>query len=159
VDTPNKTQSSINERLNFLIKSLNMSARAFSTKLGVSDSNTRNYLSKNTKPSSDYLESIAVHFSHVSLNWLITGQGEPFLSDSPPTLVHEDNATYAKGKNFSQNLNSGINTGQVGNSTRKSQAADADRQAALERENELLRAQLADKERTIQILMRQLPNA
>jgi len=82
-DSLNKPQVTVNERLNFLIKSLNISARAFSTMLGVPDSNTRNYLSKGTKVNADYLERIAVHFKNVSLNWLIAGEGEPFIGDVP----------------------------------------------------------------------------
>ncbi|MFC6222710.1 hypothetical protein ACFP2F_05610 [Hymenobacter artigasi] len=62
-----------------MIKSLNLSAKAFSAVLGVLDSNTRNYLSMGTKLNSDYLESISSHFSHVNSSWLITGTGEPFL--------------------------------------------------------------------------------
>jgi len=87
-------QTSINERLNFLIKSLNLSARAFSAVLGVPDSNTRNYLSKGTKLNSDYLESIASHFSHVNLSWLISGIGEPFVGE--PSLPSRTSSTRIK---------------------------------------------------------------
>lgn len=97
-----KAQSTVNERLKFLIESLNLSARAFSAAIGVPDSNTRNYLSKGTKLNSDYLESISSHFSHVNLGWLITGEGEPLLTDALPqvqTNVSGDRNNVASGKN------------------------------------------------------------
>ena len=71
---------SINERLKILISALNISARAFSQTIEVSESTTRNYLDKGTKPSTDYLERIASHFTNVNLTWLITGNGEPLLT-------------------------------------------------------------------------------
>jgi hypothetical protein len=88
------SQETINQRLNFLIKSLGLSIRAFSAALGVSDTNTRNYLTKGTKPNSDYLESILRHFNRVNPAWLITGQGEPFLTE--PSASDEPLVSYQK---------------------------------------------------------------
>lgn len=78
-------QGIINERIKFLIDSLNMSVRAFSAALDTPASTTRNYLDKGTKPSTDYIERISEHFQTVNIHWLITGDGEPFLT-SPTTM-------------------------------------------------------------------------
>jgi hypothetical protein len=63
--------------------------------LGVSDTNTRNYLTKGTKPNSDYLASVLRHFDRVNPAWLITGQGEPFSSEpsasSEPLVAYQKN--------------------------------------------------------------------
>jgi transcriptional regulator with XRE-family HTH domain len=94
---------SINERLKILIGALNISARAFSQTIEVSESTTRNYLDKGTKPSTDYLERIASHFTNVNLTWLITGQGEALLTEgSTPhtqTNISGDRNNVASGKN------------------------------------------------------------
>jgi hypothetical protein len=150
-------QDTINQRLNFLVESLAQSARAFSDAIGESPTNTHNYISGGRKPKPEYLKSLLLHYRNISAHWLLTGEGEPFLPDSP-ILTHETNANYVKSKNFSQNLNSGINTGTVGNTTGVGQSLSQEQQTALQRENELLRAQLADKERTIQILLSQQKN-
>ncbi|MBD2766481.1 helix-turn-helix transcriptional regulator [Hymenobacter sp. BT664] len=102
------SQETINQRLNFLIKSLGLSIRAFSAALGVSDTNTRNYLSKGTKPNSDYLESILRHFNRVNPAWLITGEGEPFLTE--PSASDEPLVSYQKN-------NSGQRPGPIPGST------------------------------------------
>jgi hypothetical protein len=99
-------QETINQRLNFLIKSLGLSIRAFSAALGVSDTNTRNYLSKGTKPNSDYLASVLRHFDRVNPAWLIVGQGEPFLSgpsasDEPLIAYQKNNPGQATGRSYS----------------------------------------------------------
>jgi hypothetical protein len=141
-------QQSINERLKFLIDSLNLSARAFSARLQVPESNTRNYLDKSTKLNSDYLERISRNFESVNLRWLITGEGEPFLT---PPAENEHDASYAK--KFSGN-NVGVNHG-VNHQQSTTHTLNTD---ALKRENELLKAQLVDKERLIQVLLNQLPS-
>ncbi|RZJ94734.1 MAG: hypothetical protein EOO60_02350 [Hymenobacter sp.] len=60
-----------------------MSVRAFSTAIGVSDTNTRNYLDRGSKPNTDYIEKVLRRFNDTNPTWLLLGQGEPFLSDTP----------------------------------------------------------------------------
>ena len=133
------TQVTVNERLNFLINELKMSARAFSAAIGMPDSNTRNYLTKGTKLNSEYLESIASHFSHVDLNWLLTGKGEPFL----PNPAHSSDSHNISTKNFQGNV-AGTNHGNMSqlvsaNATLPDCEKELD---ASRREIELLRRQL-----------------
>ncbi|MBO3270785.1 helix-turn-helix domain-containing protein [Hymenobacter defluvii] len=108
MNATNMTQETINQRLNFLIENLGLSIRAFSATLGVSDTNTRNYLAKGTKPNSDYLESILRHFSRVNPTWLLLGEGEPFKDDgaAPPTQTSvsgKKNAVNIAGGKATQN--------------------------------------------------------
>ncbi len=77
------SQDTINQRLIFLLNALGMKAGSFSRALGVSETTVRNYLDRNSKPSSDILEKIAYTFEQVNLTWLVTGRGEPLLTDVP----------------------------------------------------------------------------
>lgn len=147
------TQTTVNERLKFLITELNLSARAFSAAIGMPDSNTRNYLSKGTKLNSEYIESIALHFSHVNLNWLITGNGAPFLAEV-------EGASSTTSIDVKKNRGNVIGTNQ-GDLTQSIGSYPQDvwkisnphgTIAAMEALIEQLKSQLADKERIIQLL-------
>jgi hypothetical protein len=132
---------SINERLKFLIRELGMSARAFSIKLEVPDTTTRNYLDKSTKLNSEYLERIAHHFKEVNLNWLITGNGEPLIGQSQTpqiqTTISGDRNNVASGKN--------------GKAIQKNYGL-----SDCERELAICRAQLDKAQREIELLTGQL---
>jgi DNA-binding transcriptional regulator YiaG len=150
-------QQTINERLKYLIDSLKISARAFSATLQVPESNTRNYLDKNTKLNSDYLERISRNFKSVNLNWLITGEGEPFLS-----LPNENEQPTENGKKFFRSPFIGNNQGTANQQQHVNSASDAELTTKLtlaEKEIEHLRTQLkmqdallASKEETISLL-------
>lgn len=138
---------SINERLKILISALNISARAFSQTIDVSESTTRNYLDKGTKPSADYLERIASHFTNVNLTWLITGSGEPLLTGSNSQVSHmRDNYGNSVGSN---NKGGKVTQHHVG-ATNSGGSDDRDTRLALAlQEIESLRAQLANKDALI----------
>lgn len=160
VNALNMAQDTINERLKFLINKLGLSVRAFSSALEVPDSNTRNYLDKNTKLNSEYLERIAHHFKNVNLSWLITGIGDPIIGVID-TGIGPGPISIISSKNNSGNA-IGINHGQAtqhqggrqGGAARVTDDTAARLQAAEEKIT-LLTSQLADKERTIQILLKQ----
>ena len=97
-------QTTVNERLKFLIGALKLSARAFSAQLEISESSTRNYLDKGTKLNSDYLERIAYHFKNVNLNWLITGEGEIF-TPATNSSISDESLSSANTKNLILNSN------------------------------------------------------
>lgn len=147
-----KTHSAINERLKILIDLLNMSARAFSAAIEMPDSNTRNYLSKGTKLNSDYLESIASHFSHVNLAWLLTGKGEPFLANKPVSATTQQISS--KSKSSIGMSNGGTNT--INHSNLEDYRRDlesANREIDhLRQQLQLQSALLASKEETIALL-------
>jgi hypothetical protein len=74
-----EVQTTISQRIKFLLEHFNMSARNFSRALGVPDNNTQNYLgAKPALPKADYLEQILLCFQSVNPEWLLTGRGEPF---------------------------------------------------------------------------------
>ncbi len=140
-DKLNKAKESINDRIKILISALNISARAFSHSIAVSESTTRNYLDKGSKPSTDYIERIADRYHKVNLVWLITGQGEPFLAESGETS--EPRAPYQK--NISGQAQAGSYSTLSFDDCRKDLLAAHEKIA-------LLTSQLADKERIIQLL-------
>jgi hypothetical protein len=145
-------QTTINQRLKFLVESLAKSTREFSGLISESPTTTHNYTGKrNAEPRADYLSKVLLHFGHIDARWLMTGEGEPFLPN--PTSTETNSATLSKNKNFSRSQVIGSN---AGSATQNLTSPPADL-TALQRENELLRSQLADKERTIQILLKQQP--
>ena len=144
-----KAQSTVNERLKFLIDSLNMSARAFSSAIEMPDSNTRNYLTRGTKLNSDYLESIARRFNHVNLGWLITGQGEPFLTDTPPAAISHSGDFNITGNAVTQKVK--VNKGQAQDIVKQLDDCQRDVEG-LRRELALANALIASKDETISLL-------
>jgi len=128
---------------------LNLNAASFARVLGVSDSTVRNYFDaeRNTKPGYDVLERLYHSFGTVNMAWLFGGGGEPLL----PKVGEAPNSVPTDRK-ISRSLIVGI---QSGGTATQNQGSSANEQA-LQRELELLRSQLADKERTIQILLNKL---
>lgn len=142
----NVVEESINDRIKVLISALGMSARAFSRTLDVSESTTRNYLDKGSKPSTDYIERIATQFSHVNLVWLITGQGAPLLSDPQSNTTQTGNFNQAGNSNKQtiKDTKGGVQANSGGNNTINVQLDNCQRDlAAATKEVELLRQQLA----------------
>jgi transcriptional regulator with XRE-family HTH domain len=137
-------QEPIGQRIKFLIDSQKISVRRFAQTLDVGETNIRNYIDKGTKPSSDVLEKIVRAFPLVNLAWLITGEGQPYNAESGAAA--EPGATYIKKNNRSQV------TGSVGGDAYQNFLDPK----FLQREIEILRSQLNDKERIIQLLQRLL---
>lgn len=154
------TQESINQRIKFLVDTLSPSARAFSEAIKESPTNTFNYIGgRLVEPRAEYLEKIIRHFGNISAHWLLTGEGEPFLSQASNGVIQTGNLNQA-GNNNIQKIkgNKGNVIGNnLGTATQNSAARDDYQRDLLiaQKENELLRSQLADKERTIQILLNQ----
>ncbi|MGI4733837.1 MAG: hypothetical protein ACRYG7_01520 [Janthinobacterium lividum] len=97
-------ETTINQRLKFLIETLSVSVRAFSEAIGESTGNTNNYLgSRQLAPKHEYLSKVLTHFSNVNAHWLLTGNGEPFLTDSTAPLsqtnISGDRNNVASGQN------------------------------------------------------------
>lgn len=148
------SQSTINQRLKFLIKKLGLSVRSFSTLADVSPNNTQNYTGKRQiKPKKEYIDKVTHYFSQINKDWLLTGEGEPFIGGAPT-----QNQTTVSGN---QNI---VASGTHGKAIQKTyNLTDCEKErdgykAQLDkalREVELLTGQLTDKERTIQILLKQ----
>lgn len=73
-------QEPLTQRVKFLSEALAESVRSFGISLGEKQTTTSNYITGRNKPSSDFLEKIVIRFRNVSAHWLLTGEGEPFLS-------------------------------------------------------------------------------
>jgi phage repressor protein C with HTH and peptisase S24 domain len=86
----------IAERLNFLINSLKINIKEFSQRVGIPYTTMLDYCKGKSLPGAESLEKIATVF-HVSLNWLLTGEGEPFIKKQEPTLVSEKPSEYNSG--------------------------------------------------------------
>ena len=142
-------QPLVNQRAKFLIEHMRLSARAFSEAIDESPTNTHNYIGKrNSMPGADYIEKILNRFDNVNPIWLITGRGEPFIGEAPVAPVNINNR---KNKAPVQN-----NTGSHATITNNVQLDNCQRDLeASRKEVALLTSQLADKERTIQILLKQ----
>lgn len=72
----------VDERLLELLSYLNISKKQFADSLGISPGNISNWINKSikSKPTADALVQIFEKFS-VNLNWLLTGEGEMFVSE------------------------------------------------------------------------------
>ncbi|MDO7849197.1 hypothetical protein Q5H92_22730 [Hymenobacter sp. M29] len=141
-------QTTVGERIKFLLDHFKLSARKFSRQLGVPENNTQNYLPPNPRePGAYYLEKVLLNFESINAHWLLTGDGDPFSPEAA-----EDSGIYQTNKKFSRSQV----IGQVAGNATQTHGSSAT-EAAMKREIELLQAQVADKERTIQILMSQSP--
>ncbi|WP_421921227.1 S24 family peptidase [Marinifilum sp.] len=82
------------KRFELIISGMNLSPLAFSRKLGYSRADKiYNVLNAKNKPSFDILSDITRKFESVNINWLLTGEGEPFknLSGIDQIKNHNDN--------------------------------------------------------------------
>lgn len=137
------SELTINERIKFLIEKSGMSVRAFSNAIGATDTNTRNYIDRGSKPNSDFLEKLLRRFNDTNPTWLLLGEGDPFLLKKPNSIELHTNSTQntSPTKNNSGNaigINHGFSTQQQGGLPGN--------EAALLKEIEFLKAQLAMKD-------------
>ncbi|MDO7853184.1 hypothetical protein [Hymenobacter convexus] len=144
----------INQRIKFLLDALSLSARDFSRAVGVPDNNTQNYLEPRfAQPKADYLEKIMLHFGSINPAWLLTGQGEPFLSDPAGSISQTGKINQAGSKN--KQIVKGNKGGIVGGSIGKAEQtnivlSECERERdAYKAEVEFLRQQLSMKDQLI----------
>lgn len=112
--------------------------------IGSSDTNTRNYLDRGSKPGADYLERILRRFETVNGTWLLTGKGEPFLVAPVPTT---SNTAHVK-NNSGIAINNGTATITLEACQRELENMRRDA-ASYQREIELLNGQLSAKDALI----------
>lgn len=68
----------VNERIENLIKFLNLNARSFSELIGAKEATTRNYLGRGSMPNAEYLELIFNSIENINAEWLLSGKGDMF---------------------------------------------------------------------------------
>ena len=73
----------MNTRLQKFISTENISQSQLADTLGVARASISHILSGRNKPGFDFLESMANHYPSLSLEWLITGRGRMYVSDTP----------------------------------------------------------------------------
>jgi predicted transcriptional regulator len=153
------SQTTINQRLNFLLNTLGMKAGPFSRALGLSETTIRNYIDRNSKPSSEVLEKIVNTFKQVNLVWLVTGVGEHFLPESyevtQSTVGNQNNVlgvshgtTYQNNGNAKPHIDSFTQRISTGTGT----VSCEEKLKSAEQLIQVLQSQLQDKERIIQLL-------
>jgi hypothetical protein len=147
------SETTINQRLIFLLESLKMKAPAFARTIGVGETTFRNYIDRDSKPSSEVLEKILNSFENVNIVWLVTGRGEPFTSEVPSVA----NTTTTRIKKVTGGaVHSGNGNQLITLEACQQELENTKRDmATAQKEIALLTSQLADKERTIQILLKQ----
>ncbi|MDB5268020.1 MAG: hypothetical protein JWP58_1060 [Hymenobacter sp.] len=135
------TQMTIGQRIKFIMDAHDLSIRKIARTLDVSDTNIRNYIARDSKPSSDVLEKILRSFPQVNPAWLLTGEGEPLFSKTPDSGELSTTST----KNNSGN-SIGINHGKA---SQQQGTSPSPTEAALLQKIEYLEAQLVMKDQVI----------
>ncbi len=72
----------MNERLRFFIENEGLSVRQFENLIGSSDGKIAKFIASNSSLKSDTLSKIMEIFPHLSITWLLTGEGDMLLSSS-----------------------------------------------------------------------------
>jgi hypothetical protein len=158
-------ETTVNERLKILMNALHLSPTAFAKVLGVSGSTVRNYFDseRNTKPGYEVLEKLYHSFGHINLPWLFGAPGSPLVADKLETGTTQTGNSNQAGTGNKQTIkgnNVGIQNGGAVHQYKSKlpvQAEGIDDVEMLKTLVQQLRSQLDDKERTIQILLTQLP--
>lgn len=80
-------ETGVKERIKSIMSFENLSGKAFSEKINVPRPTIVNMFNKDTKPSYDFIKSIAVAFPTYSLDWLIIGIGPMLKSEIQNTTA------------------------------------------------------------------------
>ncbi|GAB3638254.1 hypothetical protein GCM10027422_38440 [Hymenobacter arcticus] len=127
-----------------MLKSFQLSARAFSETIGEKPTITQNYVGiRNSMPGADYLEKVMKRFDSINPTWLLVGEGEPFKEGSAPN----QNQTNISGKKNTVAV-AGTNNGTA--TTNNYNLADC------EKERDSLRAERDSLAKQVELLNGQL---
>ncbi len=83
----------MNRRLQQFLEAENITQSLFADTLGVTRASISHILSGRNRPGFDFLESIALHYPEISLEWLLTGRGKMYretektATEAPPTPI------------------------------------------------------------------------
>lgn len=73
------------KRLEKVIKEMPGTVEEKCKRLGVSNVTLYKYLKSKTKPTTQFLTALKMH-TRINLDWLITGEGEPYIGVNPKSL-------------------------------------------------------------------------
>ncbi|MCZ2444639.1 MAG: helix-turn-helix transcriptional regulator [Flavobacteriales bacterium] len=71
---------SFSDRIQALMEAFNLSPSLFAEKLQIQRSSLSHFFSGRNKPGWDFLEKLSLVFPEINLNWLLTGQGNMFVT-------------------------------------------------------------------------------
>jgi transcriptional regulator with XRE-family HTH domain len=69
------------DRLKLIIDRTGDTIVAVSKDCGVAKNTLHNYLNGSQPPKAQFLEQLKKHYTWINLNWLLVGDGEPFIED------------------------------------------------------------------------------
>lgn len=79
----------IGDRVNYIVASKRLSATDFSKLVGISTGNLNSIINDDSKPSAAFMLRILELFK-VDINWLLTGIGQPFVTQTSTDHPEED---------------------------------------------------------------------
>lgn len=80
----------MNQRLQQFLQTENISQSQLADTLGVARASISHIISGRNKPGFDFIESLALNYPSINLEWLITGKGTMYNTDSVvPAVVAE----------------------------------------------------------------------
>lgn len=101
-------QNDISSRLKILIDLLGLNLKDFSRQTGVPYTTLQDYIAGKRLPGAENLQKISRQL-HVSIDWLLTGEGEPFIKNEKNTnsfnVVNKENSVIGSNNIVIQNTN------------------------------------------------------
>lgn len=79
----------MNERIQLILKTKNISASKFADEIGVQRSSISHILSGRNNPSLDFIQKILKRFPDISPDWILTGKGSMYMEADLFTTIEE----------------------------------------------------------------------
>jgi len=86
-------QNNVANRLKFIIGQLGLNLTDFSRKTGIPYPTMQDYIAGKRMPGGENLQKISMQLN-VNINWLLTGEGEPFLNKHKEPTLNEEKPNY-----------------------------------------------------------------
>lgn len=90
----------MNNRLQQFLTAENISQSVFADTIGVARASVSHILAGRNKPGFDFIESMSRHYPMINLEWLITGKGKMYKSDTNAALAAANPAPAASQGTF-----------------------------------------------------------
>ena len=79
----------MNERIQLILKTKNISASKFADEIGVQRSSISHILSGRNNPSLDFIQKVLKRFPDISPDWILTGKGSMYTEPDLFTTIEE----------------------------------------------------------------------
>lgn len=80
----------MNKRLLQFLTAENITQAQFADKINVARASISHIIAGRNKPGFDFIESMALHYPELNIEWLITGKGRMYKSMNQELEAHED---------------------------------------------------------------------